>query len=277
MRYMVDIQQSNLLAAPSLAGHLLIIPAGSAVIALDAGDGRKVWTYSVSGASFPAEVAYASGTIFVVSGNDGILRAIRAADGVELWTLSVTPTGAWAAARSWSAPAIANGSVFYTASLKNAKGGYEGHLVAVALPGPGAMPGAAVVSIEDVGETTESPSIANSTIVVGRVAYGMPEAVQLSLTAPNDVTVGELFTFQVVAMREDGIPDFGFSGDIELSCTDPNAAGSTRRVRWRSGGTLGTGPASGARSRSMSTRILARSTNCWCRLHRWCHRGSVSL
>jgi len=182
MRYQASLGITGLTGAPTLAGNLLVIPARTGMLGINPNNGKAVWSYSVTGVIFASEPAYSSGTVFAVSGNDGALRAFNASSGQPLWTFSVT---GFKNTASGSAPVIAGGVVYYSVNLTPAKGGVEGRLIGVTIPGGSGVPTLAFKSAEDIKQTNVSPSIARRTIVLGNMAFGGQEGVSLALVAPG--------------------------------------------------------------------------------------------
>jgi len=93
-------------ASPSTDGErIYCLSRAGKVVALDARDGRLLWTSRVGGYGYTTP-AVADGRVFV-GGFDGKLRALRASSGAELWQLD-TP------GRILGAPFVAGGYVFFS-------------------------------------------------------------------------------------------------------------------------------------------------------------------
>ncbi len=220
----MNLGVTGLTAAPSLAGANVIIPAGSHLMAIRASDGMGVWSISQPGVTFPAEVAIANGRIYAVGGTDGALRVYAADTGALQSTADVTLPGQYTAAKSFSAPAVADTRLFYTASLLPVgKTQYEGHLVGFELGSVGGTPALTYVSSENVAETNAAPSISQLNIVTGNTAFGIKQAVRLVIEVPANAAVNEPITMVIRALTVDGAQDLHFIGTIALTYSDPQA------------------------------------------------------
>lgn len=93
-------------ASPSTDGTRIYSVARSGkVVAVDASDGRVVWTAGVGGLGYTTP-AVSEGTVFA-GGFDGRLRAFRASDGDELWSTPVD-------GRILGAPVVIGPYVFFS-------------------------------------------------------------------------------------------------------------------------------------------------------------------
>jgi len=222
--YSTNLGIKGLTAAPTLAEDALIVPAKSSLVALNVGNGKTAWTWASVGVTFPAEAAYSSGTVFAVSGNDGILRAFRASTGEALWSFNPNAAGNYRSATSGSAVAVAGGVAYYTVNFTPSKGPVIGKLIGVMIPPAGSQPSLAYMSTEDIGSTNESPAVAQMTIVLGNAAFGKKEAVKLVLSPSVTEAVSNApFKVTISGMTADGILDAGFSGQVRLTTSDPDA------------------------------------------------------
>jgi outer membrane protein assembly factor BamB len=98
-------------ASPSTDGSRLYTLARTGkVVAVDASDGRIVWTAHVGGLGYPTP-AVANGRVFV-GGFDGRLRAFRATTGAQLWSTFV-------GGKMLGAPVVVGDLVFFSTIQKH--------------------------------------------------------------------------------------------------------------------------------------------------------------
>lgn len=79
---------------------------GGTIVALDAADGRTVWSRSVGGTYYWSASTYQDGRVFVVDGN-GLLRALSVDTGNTLWAAQLPDQYSFS-----SAPTVADGVVY---------------------------------------------------------------------------------------------------------------------------------------------------------------------
>jgi outer membrane protein assembly factor BamB len=147
---------------PLIAQNLVIVTTtqtdsnGPRVVAFDAHTGAQVWEHAVSGTNPWASAAYDNGRVFVVN-LDGMVTALNATDGAELWTKKMPDEYAF------STPITAIGGVVYVT------GEGTGGMLYAADESTGSLRWRVAMDTGDSSPTVSGDTVA---ITMGCVSYG---------------------------------------------------------------------------------------------------------